>query len=181
MLLRFVNLHFLHVNHCTSSCQLPPCLTIPITLHTITPYLNTKMKHRGYTALSITTSLLEQAALVAVVLWLLPRVAINIPLWGLILMMIALGVYNYINYQLGKKALTKKPMISPDIGSRGRAATPISPTGYVRVNGELWRASSNSTIDAGEEIAVVGIEGMTLLIIPVEKDNRTRKADTFSG
>ncbi|TEU18979.1 MAG: NfeD family protein [Dehalococcoidia bacterium] len=181
MLLRCVNLHFINVNHCTSPCQSPPCLTIPITLHTITPYLNTKMKHRSYTVLAITTSLLEEAALVAVVLWLLPGVAINIPLWGLILMMIALGVYNYINYRLGKKALTKKPMISPDIGSRGRAATPISPTGYVRVNGELWRASSNSTIDAGEEIAVVGIEGMTLLISPIEKDNRTRKADTFSG
>jgi membrane-bound serine protease (ClpP class) len=139
------------------------------------------MKHRRYTALAITTSLLEEAALVAVVLWLLPRVAINIPIWGLILMMIALGVYNYINYRLGRKALVKKAIISPDIGSRGRTTTPVSPTGYVRVNGELWRASSNSTIDAGEEIAVVGIEGMTLLISPIEKDNRTRKADTFSG
>lgn len=139
------------------------------------------MKHRRYTALAITTSLLEEAALVAVVLWLLPRVEINIPLWGLILMMIALGVYNYINYRLGKKALIKKPMISPDIGSRGRTTTPISPKGYVRVNGELWQASSSSTIDAGEEIAVVGIEGMTLLISPVEKDNRTGKADAFSG
>ena len=138
------------------------------------------MKYKRYTALTITTSLLEEAALVAVVLWLLPKVAINIPLWGLILMMIALGVYNYITYRLGKKALDKKPMISPDIGSRGRTITPVSPTGYVRVNGELWQASSNSTIDAGEEIAVVGIEGMTLLISPVEKDNRTRKADAFS-
>jgi membrane-bound serine protease (ClpP class) len=139
------------------------------------------MKYRRYTALTITTSLLEEAALVAIVLWLLPRVAINIPLWGLILMMIALGVYNYMIYRLGKKALVKKPMISPDIGSRGRTATPISPKGYVRVNGELWQASSSSTIDAGEEIAVVGIEGMTLLISPIEKDNRTRKADAFPG
>jgi membrane protein implicated in regulation of membrane protease activity len=139
------------------------------------------MKYRRYTILAITTSLLEQAALVAVVLWLLPRATINIPLWGLILMMIALGVYNYINYRLGKKSLVKKPMTSLNIGSRGRAAMPVSPKGYVRVNGELWQASSNSTIDAGEEIAVVGIEGMTLLIIPVEKDNRTHKADAFSS
>jgi membrane protein implicated in regulation of membrane protease activity len=133
------------------------------------------MKHRRYTVLAITTSLLEQAALVTIVLWLLPRASINIPLWGLILMMIALGTYNYINYRLGKKALNKKPMISPDIGNRGRAATPISPTGYVRVNGELWRASSNTTIDAGEEIVVVGIDGMTLLISSIGKDNSTRK------
>jgi membrane protein implicated in regulation of membrane protease activity len=139
------------------------------------------MKHRRYTLLAITTSLLEQAALVSVVLWLLPRAAINIPIWGLILMMIALGTYNYINYRLGKKALTKKPIISLDIGSRGLAATPISPTGYVRVNGELWRASSNSNIDAGEEISVVGIEGMKLLVSPVEKDNRTGEGDKFSG
>jgi len=96
-------------------------------------------------------------------------------------MMIALGTYNYINYRLGKKALTKKPMISLDIGSHGRAATPISTTGYVRVNGELWRASSNSNIDAGEEISVVGIEGMMLLVSPVEKDNHTGEVDTFSG
>jgi membrane protein implicated in regulation of membrane protease activity len=139
------------------------------------------MKYNRYTALTITTSLLEQAALVAVVLWLLPKVAINIPLWGLILMMIALGVYNSITYRLGKKALVKKPMISLDIGSRGRTTTRISPKGYVRVNGELWQASSKSTIDAGEEIAVVGIEGMTLLISPIEKNNRTRKADALSG
>ena len=139
------------------------------------------MKYRRYTVLAITTTLLEQAALVAVVLWLLPRVAINIPLWGLILMMIALGVYNYTTYRLGKKALVKKPIISPDIGSRGRTTTPISPKGYVRVNGELWQASSSSTIDVGEEITVVGIEGMTLLISPIEKDNRTPKADAFSG
>lgn len=156
-------------------------MTIPSALHTIILCTNTEMKHRRYTLLAITTSLLEQAALVAVVLWLLPRAAINIPIWGLILMMIALGTYNYINYRLGKKALTKKPIISLDIGSRGRAATPISPTGYVRVNGELWRASSNSNIDAGEEISVVGIEGMMLLVSSIEKDNRTGEVDKFSG
>jgi membrane protein implicated in regulation of membrane protease activity len=139
------------------------------------------MKYRRYTALTITTTLLEEAALMAVVLWLLPRVTINIPLWGLILMMIALAVYNYINYRRNKKALVKKPMIWLDIGSRGRTITPISPRGYVRVNGELWQASSSSTIDVGEEIAIVGIEGMTLLISPIEKNNRTRKADVFSG
>ena len=139
------------------------------------------MKYRRYIALTITTSLLEEAALVVVVLWLLPKVSINIPLRGLIPMMIALGAYNYMTYRLGKKALVKKPMISLDIGSRGRTTTPISPKGYVRVNGELWQAWSNSKIDAGEQVTVVGIEGMTLLVSPIEKDNRSRKADIFSS
>ena len=96
-------------------------------------------------------------------------------------MMLALGAYNYVTYRLGMRALNKKPMISPDIGSRGRTTTPISPRGYVRIKGELWQASSSSTIDAGVEIAVVGMEGMTLMISPVEKENHARKADAFSG
>jgi membrane protein implicated in regulation of membrane protease activity len=139
------------------------------------------MKYRRYTAYTIITTLVEEAALVAVALWLLPSFGINIPLWSLILLMLALGVYAGIAYWLGKKALGKKLMISPDIGSRGQTTTPISPTGYVRVNGELWQASSSSTIGAGEEIAVVGMKGMMLLISPIEKDNHARKADAFSG
>jgi membrane protein implicated in regulation of membrane protease activity len=149
-------------------------------LHIITVDFNTKVKYKRYVALAITTSLLEQAILVAVVLWLLPRVAINIPLWGLILMIIALGAYNYATYRLGKKALVRKPIISPDIGNTGRTATLISPRGYVRVNGELWQASCNSAIGAGEEIIVVGIQGMTLLINRIEKNDRMR-ADASSG
>jgi len=116
---------------------------------------------------------------VAVVLWLLPEFGINIPLWGLIIIMVALGIYACVAYRLGRKALDKKPTFSPDVGSRGRTTTTISPTGYVRVNGEQWRASSSSTIGVGEEITVVGMEGMTLLVSPVEKTNREYKTDTL--
>ena len=134
------------------------------------------MKHREYTVYSIITTLLEELALAAVVLWLLPRWEINIPLWGLILMMAALGAYDYITYRLGKKALDKKPMISPDVGSKCQVATPLTPKGYVRVNGELWQAKSSSAIDAGKEVVIVGIKGMTLLVSPAENDNHESKA-----
>lgn len=138
------------------------------------------MKYRRYTAYTIITTIVEEAALAAVVLRLLPEFGINIPLWGLIFMMVGLGAYACVTYWLGKKALDKKPIISPDIGSRGCTTTPISPIGYVRINGELWQASSSSTIGAGEEIAVVGIKGMTLLISPVEKANHACKANALS-
>jgi len=140
--------------------------------------LEGKMKYKRYTAYVIITTMLEETVLVAAVLWLLPRFGINIPLWGLILMMIALGIYACVTYRLGKKALDKKPIFSPDVGKRGRAVTPISPTGYVRINGELWRASCSSSIGAGEEIAVVGMEGMTLLISPVGKANHECRVNT---
>jgi len=133
------------------------------------------MKHKAYTVHNLITTLLEEAALAAVVLWLLPMFGINIPLWGLILMIAALGAYAWVNYRLGRKALNKKPIISPDVGSRGQTTTPISPTGYVRVNGELWRASSSSTINADEEIVVVGMKEMTLLVRSVEDVNHKYK------
>ncbi len=81
-----------------------------------------------------------------------------------------LGTYSYLTSKLSKEALDKKPVISPDIDSRGKAATPLTPNGYVRVNNELWKASSvDSTIDANEEVVVVGIEGMTLKIESLER------------
>lgn len=128
------------------------------------------MKGRRYTVYAIITTLLKEVALIMVVLWLLPRFGINIPLWGLVLMMAGLGAYEYIAYRLGKKALDKEPIISPDIGSRGRATTPLTPRGYVRVSGELWKASSiSSAIAIGGEVVIVGGKGLTLLVTSSER------------
>ena len=81
-----------------------------------------------------------------------------------------LGVYSYLTSKLSKEALDRKPVISPDIDSRGRTTTPLTPNGYVRVNNELWKASSvDSAIDTNEEVVVVGIEGMTLRIELLER------------
>jgi len=135
------------------------------------------MKGTKYTAYSIITTILEEIALVAVVLWLLPRWGINIPLWGLILMVAAMGAYGGITYWLGKKALDRKPIISPDVGSKCQVALPLTPKGYVRVNGELWRATSISAIDAGEEVVIVGIKRMTLLVSPAENENHQSKGN----
>jgi hypothetical protein len=51
LLLGFVNLHFLNVNHGTGFCQLTCCLTISITLHIINAWfkgrLELKQMERG--------------------------------------------------------------------------------------------------------------------------------------
>jgi len=132
------------------------------------------MEHKKYTAYSVISSVLEEAALAAVVLWALPEFGINIPLWGLILMMFGLGAYEYIGYRIGKKTLDKKPIVSPDIGSRGRTTTQLAPTGYVKVGSELWKASSTGPdIDEGEQVVVVGVEALTLLVAP-QNDNKVK-------
>ena len=128
------------------------------------------MRRKDYTIYNIVTALLEEAVLAAVVIWLLPQWGINIPIWGLILMMVALGAYNFITYKLGKRALDRKPTASLEamVGCNGEAATPLAPKGYVQVKGELWRAlSTERNIDKGEEVVVIEIKKLTLLVKPL--------------
>ena len=128
------------------------------------------MTKKGYIVFSIITGLLEEAALAAVVLWLLPLLGINIPIWGLILLMVAYGVKEGISYRIGARALGRKPVVSPEamVGCCGKATTPLAPDGYVRVEGELWRAlSTGPNIDKGDEIVVVEVKRLSLFVAPL--------------
>jgi len=52
-------------------------------------------------------------------------------------------------------------------GAIGVVREPIDPTGYVFVNGELWRArSTGEAIPNGEFVRVVEVDGLTLLVAP---------------
>jgi len=132
------------------------------------------MTQKGYIVFSIVTGLLEEAALAAVVLWLLPLLGVNIPIWGLILLMVGYGVKEGITYRIGARALQRKPVVSLEsmVGCRGRTTTPLIPGGYVRVEGELWQAlSTGPNIDEGDEIAVVEVKRLTLLVAPMQVDS----------
>lgn len=130
------------------------------------------MKGRAFVAYAIVTAVLEQVGVAAVALWLLPGLGIQVPIWALLPIMIGLGVYSYVVTVLNKKALDKRPLSLPDIGSKGKVATLLSPTGYVRIGNELWQASSTGpTIGSKKEIVVTAIEGMTLLVAPADGSN----------
>ena len=116
--------------------------------------------------LAIVSTLLEEAALVAVVLLGLPRLGIHIPLPGLIALMVAWGAFSIFTYRAGSRALRKKPEIGlPDmVGSKGEVVSPLAPEGLVKIKGELWIAKSASgEIDTGEEVTVVGQNGLKLI------------------
>jgi len=117
--------------------------------------------------LAIISTLLEEAALVAIVLWGLPRLDIEIPLAGLIALMAAWGAYSVTTYRRGSRALKKEPLCGlPDmVGSQGGVVSPLVPEGLVRIKGELWQAKSASgRMDTGEEITVVGQDGLKLIV-----------------
>jgi len=46
------------------------------------------------------------------------------------------------------------------VGQRGLVTTPIDPVGTVQIQSELWTAVADESIDAGEEVEIVALEGL---------------------
>ena len=117
--------------------------------------------------LAILGTLLEEAALAALILWGLPLLGIHLPLAVLIALMAALVVFAVITYRMGSRALRRRPVVGlPDmVGSKGRVVSRLDPEGLVRIKGELWESkSAGRRIDAGAEVTVVGQEGLKLIV-----------------
>jgi membrane-bound ClpP family serine protease len=117
--------------------------------------------------IAIFTTLAEEAALAAIVLWGLPRLGINLSVGVLIALMAALAAFAVTTYLMGSRALKKKPVVglTDMVGARGRAVSALAPEGTVRIKGELWEARAEGRrISAGTDVTVVGQEGLKLIV-----------------
>lgn len=117
--------------------------------------------------LAIISTFLEEVAIVVIVLWGLPRLGIQIPWAGLIALMVAWLAFSVITYQIGSRALKRKPVVGLPamVGSQGKVVSPLAPEGLVRIKGELWLAkSAGKSIDAGEEVIVIEQDGLKLIV-----------------
>lgn len=122
-----------------------------------------------YTLQAILGCMIEEAVLVAVVLWVLPHFNINIPLWGLAILMAALAVYSYTMYRIGRPTFLIRPRLAAEaiIGNEGKVTRRLAPEGYVKVQGVLWKATCDEAeLEIGDEIVVVGIERLKLIVSP---------------
>ena len=136
---------------------------------------------RARLILAIVSTLLEEVALVAIVLWGLPQLGIYIPLPGLIAMMVAWGVASVMIFRTGTRALKKKPVLGlPEmIDSKAKAVSLLDPNGMVKIKGELWEAVSISgRIDTGEEVTVVGQDALKLIVRKKSPDDLKRAEHT---
>jgi len=116
---------------------------------------------------AIFTTLAEEAALAAVVLWGLPRLGINLHVGVLIALMAALAAYAIITYRLGSRVLKKKPVVGLPgmVGARGKAVGDLAPEGTVMIKGELWESKAvGRKINAGAKVIVVGQDGLKLVV-----------------
>lgn len=128
---------------------------------------------------AVVSTLLEETAIVAIVLWGLPRTGVQLPQWGsivlLIVLMVGWGTWSIFTYRKGSEALRREPLAGlPNmLGTRGQVVSPLTPEGLVKIKGELWVAKSESgEINPGGEITVVGQDRLKLVV---------RQSDTLAN
>jgi len=125
-----------------------------------------------YTVQAILGGMIEEAILVAAVLWLMPLFDIYIPLWGLAILMASLAVYSYIMYRVGRSTFLIRPRVAAEaiIGCEGKVTRRLAPGGYVKVQGVLWKATCDEAeLEIGDEIVVVDIDGLKLIVRPKDR------------
>ena len=120
----------------------------------------------GRLIVALISNLLEQVALVVIVLVGLPMLDIHISIPGLITLMIVWAVVSVVIYRLGSRALRRKPVITlPVISSRGKVVSPLAPEGLIRIKSELWIARTDGRkINSGTEVIVVEQDGLKLVV-----------------
>jgi membrane-bound serine protease (ClpP class) len=121
----------------------------------------------GRLIIAIITSLLDEALIVAVILWGLPRLGIHLPYYVIIIVCAAFVVYAVVFYQAGSRALRRRPVkgFTDQVGLEGKVVDRLSPEGTIKISGELWNArAENGEIEAGARVLVTGQDGFKLIV-----------------
>ena len=122
-----------------------------------------KPKWSRHAVIKYTLLQLSELAVIVFVL-VLVRHWINYPVWVVWLTIPLLIVKDVIMFQFTWRAYDKANQ-NAMIGAEGTVTDKLSPSGYVRIQGELWRAiviDSGSVIEEGETATVTNIDGLTL-------------------
>ena len=127
--------------------------------------------------LAIVSTSLEEVAIYVIWRWLLPEFGIYLPLSVLIGVMVAWAVFAIALFVFTTRTLKKQTVVGLPtmIGSKGKVASSLVPEGLVRIRGELWGATSTEgNVDTGEEVEVVGEDGLKLVVRKSGKSKSTR-------
>lgn len=111
--------------------------------------------------------LLDEAAVLVLVVLGLRFFGIQIPLQITIPLAILVGILVFIIHVAVIPSFHRQQVAGREgmVGARGSVVTPLTPIGTIALMGEYWKARSIDVgIEAGEDVEVVGLEGLTLKV-----------------
>ena len=111
--------------------------------------------------------LLDEAVAVVLVLLVLRFLGIQIPLPIIIVIALLLGGFVFITHKVIIPSFHRKKITGSEgmMGLTGEVIEPLAPVGVVMVSGEYWKAKSvDKDIAAGEEVEILGLNGLTLRV-----------------
>jgi membrane-bound serine protease (ClpP class) len=128
---------------------------------------------RGYTIYAIIGTVFEESLVFIVLYWILPVVGIVLPWWLIAVILLASIGFSCFTYYLGRSALKKKIITGTEaiIGRTGRVISDINPEGYIRVRGEVWKATADEKLNIDDEVTVLSVKGF-MLTVAGTKQNR---------
>ena len=109
--------------------------------------------------------LLDEVAALGLVYLVLWGFKIAIPLWFAIVIALLLGTFVFITHKVIIPSFHKEQVTGSEgmIGMEGKVVEPLNPSGFVRVEGELWKAkAAGEDIAAGEDVEILGLKKLTL-------------------
>jgi membrane-bound ClpP family serine protease len=114
-----------------------------------------------------TVSLLDEAIVVVLVIFVLSRFGIHTPIWVVVLVAAAFIGWATFSYV----AMKKNPQLGFEnmVGASGITVDCLSPKGTVRIGHELWAAMSREgKIEVGVAVVVNGQSGLLLSVVRKE-------------
>ena len=129
--------------------------------------MSNRKSARWHTLYSIISTLIEEVIIIAFILWILPLFDVHIPVWGTIIILVVFTGFSYLMYRVGHPTISYQYASAPEniIGSIGVVENDVDPEGYVKVQGELWRAVvDEGKLIKGDEVIVTGIDGLKLTV-----------------
>ena len=117
--------------------------------------------------LKVGVLLLDEAAVIGLVFLVLWVLEIEIPLPIAIVSALLLGGLVFVIHKAIIPTFHKKQVTGAEglIGLEGEVIEPLTPVGVIRTSGEYWKAKSvGENIAAGEEVEILGLNGLTLMV-----------------
>ena len=109
--------------------------------------------------------LLDEAAVVLLVIGVLHFFNIAIPLYAAIVLVLILGASVFAIHVAVIPSFHRRIVTGSEgmLGMQGRVVKPLNPVGTIVIEGEHWRAESvEDSIEVDENVEIVGLDRLTL-------------------